>query len=169
MRACLRYCGFCLWLAVWFGMVLPVAAASTTNTLVWNKEKEQMSTDVRDWKLLGLLESLAGQTGWHVYVEPDENFKSSVKFTDLPTGQALRRLLGDMNFPMMPQTNGPQRLYVFRTSMNNATTAVRNAQARSAPKAKRVPNELIVRVNPAPTLRRWQNYSAQKPSAAFQS
>lgn len=148
VRTGLRYGGFCLGLAVCLAMVMPVVAATTTNTLVWNKEKEQISADVRDWKLLGLLEALAGQTGWHVYVEPDENFKSSVKFADLPTGQALRRLLGDLNFALMPQTNGPQRLYVFRTSMNNATTAVRSANARSAPKAKRVPNELIVRVKP---------------------
>ena len=36
-------------------------------------------------------------------------------------GEALRRLLGSLNFAMVPQTNGPQRLYVFRTAMKNAT------------------------------------------------
>lgn len=125
----------------------PVFAANT-NTIVWDKEKGQVTADVRDWELLGLLEEVAGQTGWHVYVEPDDSFRASVKFKDLPAGQALRRLLGNMNFAMMPQTNGPQRLYVFRTEMNNATKQVRNANARSVPKAKRVPNELIVRVKP---------------------
>jgi serine protease len=124
------------------------ASAASTNTLAWDKEKGLVSADVRDWELLGLLEAIANQTGWHVFVEPDYNFKSSVKFKDLPPGQALRRLLGEMNFAMMPQTNGPQRLYVFRTEMNNAKTQVRSATARSAPKAKRVPNELIIRVKP---------------------
>jgi hypothetical protein len=125
-----------------------LAGAVPTNTLVWDKDKELVSADVRNWELLGLLEAIAGQTGWHVFVEPDDTFKSSVKFQDLPAGQALRRLLGNLNFAMMPQTNGPQRLYVFRTELNNAKTQVRGANARSAPKAQRVPNELIIRVKP---------------------
>lgn len=141
---------FILGLIVLLGGLLAAGAATApaTNTFVWNKEKDQMTADVRDWELLGLLEAIAGQTGWHVYVEPDESFKASVKFKDLPTGQALRRLLGDMNFAMLPQTNGPQRLYVFRTAMNNATKQVRSATARPIPKAKRVPNELLIRVKP---------------------
>jgi len=125
-----------------------ISTAATTNTLVWDKEKDQVSADVRDWPLLGLLEEIAGQTGWRVYVEPDEHFKSSVKFKNLPAGQALRRLLGEMNFAMLPQTNGPQRLYVFRTAMDHATKEVRSASARNVPKAKRVPNELLIRVKP---------------------
>jgi len=150
VRSCLGHYRFVLGLIILLGGLLPVGAATATatNTFVWNKEKDQMTADVRDWELLGLLEAIAGQTGWHVFVEPDETFKSSVKFKDLPTGQALRRLLGDMNFAMLPQTNGPQRLYVFRTAMGNATKQVRNGNVRSAPKPKKVPNELIIRVKP---------------------
>jgi thermitase len=136
-------------LLLWSGAApAPAASATVTNSFVWNKDKEQMSADVRDWELLGLLETIAAETGWHVYVEPDDNFRASVKFKDLPTGQALRRLLGDMNFAMLPQTNGPQRLYVFRTAMGNATKQVRHGNVRSAPKPKKVPNELIIRVKP---------------------
>lgn len=124
------------------------AAAANTNTLAWDQQKGLVSADVRDWDLLGLLETIASQSGWHVFMEPDDSFKSSVKFKDLPTGQALRRLLGEMNFVMMPQTNGAQRLYVFRTELNNAKTQVRGSQSRLAPKAQRVPNELIIRVKP---------------------
>lgn len=150
VRACFQNSRLWLSLMLLVGSLLPVLAATptATNSFTWNKEKEQMSADVRDWELLGLLETIAGQTGWHVFVEPDENFKASVKFKDLPTAQALRRLLGDLNFAMLPPTNGPQRLYVFRTAMNNATKQVRQANLRSAPKIKRVPNELIVRVKP---------------------
>jgi len=123
--------------------------AATTNVLTWNKGKDRVSADVRDWELIGLLEAIAGQTGWHVFVEPDYDFKSSVKFKDLPAGEALRLLLGDMNFALMPQTNGNQRLFVFRTTMRNATQPVRAAAAaKAAAKERRVPNELIVRVKP---------------------
>lgn len=124
------------------------SAAAETNSLVWDKDKERMSADVRDWELLSLLENIAEQTGWHVFVEPDDRFRSSVKFSELPVNQALRRLLGEMNYALLPQTNGPPRLYVFRTAMNNATRQVRNAHVRSVPQPKRVPNELIVRVKP---------------------
>lgn len=151
MCAWLKSCRRWVWVAVLVGLTHSSPAASagaTTNIFVWNKETELMSADVRDWELLGLLEAIASQTGWHVYVEPDDSFKSSVKFKDLPTGQALRRLLGDLNFAVLPQTNGPQRLYVFRTAMNNATRQVRGAKARYIPKPKRIPNELIVRVKP---------------------
>jgi len=152
VRVRLRYFGWVFWLTVLVGFSLPSPAATSvvtsTNTLVWNKEKDQITADVHDWELLDLLEVIAAQTGWHVYVEPDESFKASVKFKELPTAQGLRRLLGDLNFAMLPQTNGPQRLYVFRTAMNNATQQVRSAKARFVPKPKRVPNELIIRVKP---------------------
>lgn len=121
--------------------------AAPTNVLVWNKD--QVTADVRDWELVGLLEEIASQTGWHVFVEPDYSFKSSVKFKNLPPGAALRSLLGDMNFALVPQTNAAQRLYVFRTTMQNATRQVLGTvAAKDAAKAKHVPNELIVRVKP---------------------
>ncbi|MGC3961481.1 MAG: S8 family serine peptidase [Verrucomicrobiota bacterium] len=126
--------------------LLPAMAA--TNTLTWDREKNLVSADVRDWDLIGLMESVATQSGWHVYLEPDYSYKASTKFQNLPPGEALRRLLGSLNFAMVPQTNGPQRLYVFRTVMKNATQQIRNAGERTAPKPRRVPNELIVRLKP---------------------
>lgn len=136
---------------LWLGLCLTWATtfAATTNTLTWDKTRDRVTADVRDWELIGLLEEIASQTGWHVFVEPDDNFRSSVKFQELPSGEALRRLLGDMNFVLMPRTNAAQRLYVFRTALKNATQQVRGGEiAKEAAKAKRVPNELIVRLKP---------------------
>ncbi len=124
------------------------AGAAATNTLVWDKEKGRVTADVRDWPLLELLENIAEQTGWNIFVEPDETFRSSVKFKDLATTQALRRLLGEMNFALQPQTNGPPQLYVFRTAQGNATQQVRQSLTRSAAKPQPIPNELIIRVRP---------------------
>jgi len=121
--------------------------AATTNSLFWDRENERVTADVRGWELVPMLEEVAAQSGWNIYLEPDHNHKASVKFKSLPPGEALRRLLGDMNFAMMPTTNGVPRLYVFRTSMGNATQQLRST-ARAAPKPKRVPNELIIRVKP---------------------
>lgn len=125
------------------------AGATPTNYIVWHEEQEQFTAEVRDWNLVAVLGEVARQTGWHIYVEPDETFRASVKFSQLPVGPALRRLLGDLNFAMLPVTNNsPQRLYVFRTTMNKATQQLRVGLPRTGPQAKRIPNELIVRVKP---------------------
>jgi hypothetical protein len=111
---------------------------------VWNQARDSVDADVRELGLTPLLERVALETGWQVFVEPDTSFKASAKFKALPTGEALRRLLGDLNFALVPQSNAAPRLYVFRTVMHNATQKV-----ELAPRApKRVPNELLVRVKP---------------------
>lgn len=131
---------------VWFAS--GAVAADSTNVLTWDRAKERVTADVRNLGLLELLEDIATQSGWHIFVEPDSEFKASAKFKELPPGEALRRLLGSLNYAILPPTNGVPRLYVFRTTMNNATQSVRQALSRKAPQPRRVPNELIVRVKP---------------------
>jgi hypothetical protein len=94
--------------------------------------------------LLPLLEDIGRQTGWHIFVEPDVERNASTKFKDLPSGEALKMLLGDLNFALVPQTNASARLYVFRTTMQNATKPVSVAKAEP----RRVANELLIRVKP---------------------
>jgi thermitase len=81
-------------------------------------------------------------------VEPDTTHTTSAKFKDLPSGDALKMLLGNLNFALVPRTNGVPQLYVFRTEMKNATRQV------LAPKAapKHVPNELLVRLKPGANI-----------------
>ena len=57
-------------------------------------------------------------------------------------------LLGDVNFALVPETNSSPRLFVFRTSMKNATRLVRPAVPADIGKAKIIANELIVRLKP---------------------
>jgi hypothetical protein len=147
MRRIFRIGQIVLRLGLFFTCISSFAA--TTNVLAWNQANDRVTADVRDWGLIGLLEEVARQTGWQVFVEPDHDFKASVKFKDLPSGAALRLLLGDMNFALMPQTNAAQRLYVFHSTMKNATQQVgEGAVAKSPAKSKHVPNELIVRIKP---------------------
>jgi hypothetical protein len=54
-------------------------------------------------------------------------------------------LLGDLNFALVPESDSPWRLYVFRTTMKNATESV-------TAKPKHVPNELVVRVKPGTNI-----------------
>lgn len=119
-------------------------AAAPENSLVWNREKDRVDADVRTLELTPLLERITAATGWQVLVEPGTTHTASAKFKNLPSGEALRLLLANLNFALVPQTNASPRLYVFRTAMHNATQLVRVEPA----KPKYVPNELIVRVKP---------------------
>ena len=128
----------CLWLASGF-----IARATDTNSLVWQIPTDKVSADVHGELLWPLLENIAHQTGWHIFVEPGAEHNVSAKFKNLPSGDALKMLLGDLNFALVPQTNGPAQLYVFRTTMQNATKQVVVARP-----AKRIANELLLKVKP---------------------
>jgi thermitase len=131
---------FCLLLAA---LSLSVRAADT-NSLVWHKTTDRVDADVRGMALWPLLEKIASDAGWRIYVEPDTTHTTSAKFKDLPSGDALKRLLGNLNFALVPRTNGVPNLYVFRTEMKNATQQV--LVPKAAP--KHVANELLVKLKP---------------------
>ena len=129
---------FCLWFVFGFN-----ANAAATNSLVWHKTADRVDADVRGMALWPLLEQIAVAADWRVYVEPGATHTASAKFKDQPSGEALRMLLGDLNFALVPQTNAPARLYVFTTKMQNATRLVGAGKS-----AKRVVNELLLKVKP---------------------
>jgi thermitase len=120
--------------------------AGETNSLIWHADRNQVSADIHDEALWPLLEDIAHQTGWHIFVEPGASHNASVKFRNLPAGNALQKLLGNLNFAMVPQTNGPQELYVFTTVIENATQRV--APKPKAGPMKHVANQLLVKVKP---------------------
>ena len=119
------------------------ARAANTNSLAWHKAADRVDADIRGEALWPLLEQIAEAADWKIFVEPGAEHNASAKFKDLPSGDALKMLLGDLNFALVPQTNAPALLYVFRTTMKNATKQV------AVPKpVKRVANELLIRVKP---------------------
>jgi hypothetical protein len=142
---------------LWLAFGAHQVAAAATNLLVWNKAKDRVDADVRGWELLNLLERIASETGWQVFVEPDSGHTASAKFKDLPSGEALRLLLGDLNFALVPQTDRSSRLYVFRTVMQNATRLVPPAAGsdQRVGQPRRVPNQLIVRLKPGADINAW--------------
>ena len=123
-------------------------AATATNSLVWNPATDLVSADLRGEALWPLLEDIAHQTGWHIFVEPGAARKSDVKFSDLPSGEALRKLLGDLNFAFVPKTNEASHLYVFTTTLRAATQRVSAATTNQTAVARHVANELVVKVKP---------------------
>ena len=134
------------WVCVWLCLAsVPVAGrAAETNLLVWHKTADRVDADVRGVALWPLLEKIASDAGWRIYVEPGVTRTVSARFKNLPSIEALRMLFGDLNFALVPQTNSVPRLYVFRTERQNATQLVRASNAA----AKHVPNELLVKLKP---------------------
>lgn len=118
-------------------------AGAQTNFLTWHKDSGRVDADIHGEALWPLLQNLATQTGWHVFVEPGATHNISAKFNDVSSGDALKMLLGDLNFAFVPKFDTNSQLYVFRTTMKNATRRV----AVQKP-VKHVPNELILKVKP---------------------
>ncbi|HTR43886.1 MAG TPA: hypothetical protein VMH87_19925, partial [Pseudomonadales bacterium] len=138
MNGRIKLCAIlCLSTALSFG------AVAQTNSLVWHKADGLVDANIHHEALLPLLRSISVETGWHIYVEPGTSHTASTTFKKLPAGDALKRLLGDLNFALVPKADGASDLYVFVTAMKNAT---RQVVAPAA--AKHIPNELLVRLKP---------------------
>ncbi len=122
-----------------------LAPARAADKLVWRGGGERVDADIDGWSLPQLLEHLAEATGWQVFVQPDTRLKQPVvvRFSHLTAGDALGRLLGELSFAVLPQAHAPAKLFVFRTSVSDATEPVRPREAAKA-KAKPIADELIL-------------------------
>lgn len=130
-------------------MALSCGRVFAADTLAWNTNKDQVSANIQSVPVLRVLAAVADFTGWQVFLEPNTTRNVSTKFQNLATGEALRMLLGDLNFAIVPQTNGPNHLYVFRTSMGNARQLIRpSALVSTKARSAKIPNELILTLKP---------------------
>jgi hypothetical protein len=133
-------------LAIWLGLPCMAGAA---DPLVWRADRNQVDAEIESWPLPKVLEAIASATGWQIYVEPDTQYTVTSRFQQLKPPEALRRLLGELNFALLPQTNGPARLFIYRNSVHDATQLIQVAKkTRADPGTNSIPNELIVRLKP---------------------
>ena len=124
------------------------AATGETNVLSWDTQNDIVSANLHSEPLFPLLQAIAHQTGWHVFVEPQADRTVSVKFRNASSGDALHKLLGNLNFALVPKTDEAWQLYVFTTRMENATRRVTLSTNTVAAKQKHVPNQLLVKAKP---------------------
>jgi Subtilase family len=125
-------------------LCLGAARAAAADKLTWHRQQDKVDADIRTWDVKELLQNVAVDTGWHVFLDPGAIRPVSAKFKGLPSNEALKALLSGLNYLLIPQTNGMTELYVFRTSRGQATTIV--APVRKA--AQPIPNELVVTLKP---------------------
>ncbi|MBU6399986.1 MAG: S8 family serine peptidase [Verrucomicrobia bacterium] len=132
--------------SLWFALAPPACAA---DALVWRADRNAVDARLENWPLSRVLQSISTATGWEVYVEPNAERPVSVKFKGLDPAAALRRLLEGLNFALVPETNRAPRLFVYRTSVGDATELVPGLKAKSAkPTSRVIPNELLVTLKP---------------------
>jgi hypothetical protein len=129
------------WLGLSFGLI------AAQEPFAWRAADNRMDADIHSLPLPEFLEKLAASTGWEIYVEPEAEHTVSAKFKNLPPGDALKFLLGKLNFALLPQRNAPPSLFVFSTSMKEATLRIL-PPAVTDQKDGIIPNELIVTLKP---------------------
>jgi hypothetical protein len=127
-------------LAVFTTSVSVIAADS----LAWRVQDDRVDAQIEQWPLQRLLPAIAKATGWKVYVEPGTSYTVSAKFKNLSSSEALRRLLGRVNFSVS-RTNKVTQLYVYSTDIGAATELVRAEKGKN-PKDYLLANELVVRL-----------------------
>src|SRR5688572_22000119 len=119
-------------------------SSTTTNLLDWRTSQDKVTADIKNWDVQTLLEHVASATGWQVFLEPGTKYTVSAKFKDRAPGEALRLLIPPLTAVLLPQSNAPPKLCVYRTS-------VREATQRIIPVIKKkghIANELIVKLKP---------------------
>ncbi|PYM10071.1 MAG: hypothetical protein DME18_16980, partial [Verrucomicrobia bacterium] len=112
----------------------PALRVRAADSLVWREDQNQVEADIESWPLSKVLESISAATDWQIYVEPDTEYTVTTRFHNL----------------LLPQTNGPARLFIYRESVYNATQLIQVAKRPKpeTPDGKPIPNELIVRLKP---------------------
>ena len=127
---------------------LMVAVSRAASSVTWDVARDRVTADVQKQPLFQTLEDIAHQTGWHIFVEPEAARVVDVKFKNVSGGEALRKLLGNLNFAFVPMTNQASQLYVFMTAQGNATRALAAPVPTKPSKPAYVTNELIVKLKP---------------------
>lgn len=148
LRPARRGCAWC-WTFAALALTTFAALAATAPkslpapALDWRAAEGRVSAQIDGWSLDRLLETVARVTHWQIWLDPAAEHVVNAKFRDLPVGEALRRLLGPLNYALVPEPAGPARLYVFRDARQAATLRIA-VPAEEAPATHRLDNELIV-------------------------
>lgn len=116
--------------------------------LAWPKGARTIDARIPGWPLTRVAARISGATGWEVFLEPGSDRPVRTTFTNLPPAEALRRLLGGLNFSLQPQPKGPSRLYIYASDRDRAVQRI----VADDQKPGRIPNEVIVRLKPNSTV-----------------
>jgi hypothetical protein len=134
-------------LAVVTALFFAAFTSRAADFLRWDARQGRVDAVVETWTIPQLLSRVASATGWEIYLDPQITNRVPMRFTGKEPGDALRRLLGDFNYALLPETNGASKFFVFRTSRDQATRAIQPIAATKG-STNRIGNELVVTLKP---------------------
>ena len=121
--------------------------AAVEHPVVWRADRNELDANIENRPLEEVLQSLAGVTGWDVFLENRTERTVTTRFEKLPPPEALRRLLGDLNFSLLASSNAVPKLFIYRTSVEKATQRIQPPKTDAGQAtARAIGNELIVRL-----------------------
>ena len=114
----------------------------------WDIDQEKLSADLRRAELADALKAVGGRMGWNIWIEPGlEARRVSTRFTDLSISEALRRIMGDLNYALIRgKSAGSSKLLVYATSASRATRKLNLSDQVLIFRSKKIDNEIIVQV-----------------------
>ena len=129
--------------------------AALAEALTW-RANGTATVQIEQWPLEKVLQSLSDQGGWEIFVEPDLQMRITTRFKDLKHPEALRRLLSDVNFALVPTPGSRSKLLVYKTSSARAVIRIiptKRLAKQQPDKVKekvdaKIPNELVVTLKP---------------------
>jgi hypothetical protein len=137
-----------------FGLLLATARAFCADAdfdlasndvfLGFNARDRKFTAAVDGVPVKKVMSRLGSATGWKVYIDPAAQHTVSAQFTNRSTGDALRLLLGGLNFAVIPQKEGASKLLVFQNSARDATELVEPTRAKDVHGKDWIKNEVIV-------------------------
>lgn len=129
-------------------LLVSIAGASAADTLQWDVARDRVDATVETWTVPQLLQRVATATGWEIYLDPEITNRIPTRFSAKEPGEALRRLLGNYSYALVPETNAHAKFFVFRSSREQATRAIQPLAAASRSSTNRIGNELVVTLKP---------------------
>jgi thermitase len=111
--------------------------------LGFNSKERKFTAAIDSAPLKRVMARIGAATGWRVYIDPAAQHIVSAQFTNRSSGDALRLLLGGLNFALVPQKEGPSKLLVFQNNAREATELIEPPKEKKGSKDL-IKNELIV-------------------------
>ncbi len=124
------------------GAELAIPAAEPV--LRWNAKEQRFSAAIESLPLKAAMAKISAATGWKVFIDPAAEQNVSAQFGSRAPADALRLLLGNLNFAIVPQKGGGAKLLVFRNSAREATEAVEAVKEKGEHGKDWLKNEMIV-------------------------
>ena len=119
----------------------------------WNANGK-VTASIENQPLEKILQLLSEQEKWQILVEPGLKLNVTTRFKNLTQTEALRRLLNDVNFVIIPSKKNQSKMLVYQTSSDNAvrkiTPNIRNTKSSFTNKkdSAKINNELLVTLDP---------------------